>query len=193
MSKRLPDGIFAVCALDGAPVSAAEASLLADAQGMVEELGKAGERLILMVVDHSHERGDTGCCTDRGQSLALLGDLDDTSAVAAQLKLPLQTPACLLALHAFRRWGDEAPRHLPGLWTLLLWEETTLTLTMACSAQLRDPVHVARQGNRVAVSSSLLLLSRMPWMEKQFDPQGRRCPDSSCRLKPVIMGIMRLS
>lgn len=172
MSRRLPDGIFSVCSLDGAPVSAAEASLLSDADGVVEQHGQAGERLMLMVVDHAPDRGDTGCCSDRGQTLALLGDLDDAPALAAQLDLPPQSPACLLALYAFRRWGDEAPRHLPGLWTLLLWEGTTRTLTLACSAQLRDPVYVARVGDRIAVSSSLLHLSRMPWLEKKYDYQG---------------------
>lgn len=172
MSALLPDGIFAVCALAGAPVSAAEAIPFQTGQGVVDKHGQIGEALLLMVVDHTPDRGDTGCFTDRGQTLAFLGDLDDRAALAVALSLPPQTPASQLALYAFRRWGDAAPGHLEGLWTLLLWEKSPRCLTLACSRQLRDQLYVARVGDRVAISSSLLQLSRLPWLDKRFDSLG---------------------
>jgi asparagine synthase (glutamine-hydrolysing) len=172
MSQLLPDGIIAICALSGAPVSAAENALFEDVQGVVEQYGKVDQAMRLIVVDQTPERGDTGVWTAQGQMLVFLGDLDDGPALAAELNFPPHTSASQLVLHALHRWGDMAPRHLPGLWTLLLWETSSRCLTLVSSLQLRNQIYVARVGDRLAISSSLLHLSRLPWMGKHFDPQG---------------------
>jgi asparagine synthase (glutamine-hydrolysing) len=164
IAEPTPAGIYALAALDGAPL--AEAGLKTLGLDQVEHVGSLAARALDPQVSaiHTWRTGD--------ELTLLAGYLDEPEELAATLGMNAATPPAQLAAVALDRLGNEAPAHLLGEWSLLRWDSRTRKLTLAISENTRDPLFVAHAGNLVAVSPSAWLLGGLDWVGRALDPAG---------------------
>ena len=60
---------------------------------------------------------------------------------------------------AWRRWGEEMPRHLEGMFAFVLWDRRTKTLFAATDAFGEKPLYLAREGGRWLFASLLTAIA----------------------------------
>ncbi|BGE84885.1 hypothetical protein Ms3S1_13210 [Methylosinus sp. 3S-1] len=102
----------------------------------------------------------------------MLGYLDEPQELAVRLGLPVDSGFALLAAAAHARFGAEAPAHMLGEWSCLVWRAEERRLALMTSRALRDPVLHARKGASVVLAPSIHALRRLPWMPNDIDPEG---------------------
>lgn len=114
---------------------------------------------------------DAATCAHAGGVLTLfLGRLDEPAAVARWLGMAAGTPDAALADAAFVRCGPDIRTRLHGEWTFARWDGRALVL-IASIAQ-RDPLLYAVRGSRIAIGPDLRQLSRIAWIDADFDAAG---------------------
>lgn len=69
---------------------------------------------------------DASVAVDDGLAVVFTGVLDNADALAAELGITGGIPSASVCLAAHRRWGDDAPRHLRGLWALVVTDGRTV-------------------------------------------------------------------
>lgn len=163
-------GLYAIASLDGAPIAAEDRAALGLApRNPTDPLVAPG--LVARVVDAEGIGGVTDQVSSGDEHLLFLGELDDPASLAAELGRVGAGPATI-ALLALRRWGDDAAHRLEGEWSLLHWNAQRRVLQIGVSRALRDVIHFATDGVRVAVSSELRWLGALPWVGSEIDPIG---------------------
>lgn len=89
----------------------------------------------------------------RGKLLALAwGRLRNRAALAGTLGCAEDTPAALLALHAYERWGEDYPAYIEGPVFSCVMDAGADLLVMSRDRMGEKPVFFARQGDSVAFS-----------------------------------------
>ncbi|MFN4096424.1 MAG: asparagine synthase-related protein [Sphingomonas sp.] len=155
-------GLYGLFDLDGAPPDPQAATALGFAPG------EPGTPLVA-AVDLADP--DAATCAHAGGALTLfLGRLDEPAAVAEWLGMATGTPHAALAEAAFARSGPGIRTRLHGEWTFARWDGRALVL-IASIAQ-RDPLLYAVRGSRIAIGPDLRQLSRIAWIDADFDPAG---------------------
>lgn len=118
----------------------------------------------------AHAIGAAGVASDDAGQCWFLGEIEDANAVAATLGCAPEPAA--IALAAMRHWGPATTDHLAGEWSLLFWSAAERTLWLGTSRQMRDRLYYAFDGDRFAVSSDFVRLSRVSWIGAAFDTLG---------------------
>ena len=99
------------------------------------------------------------------------GRLDDRVRLAQALDLDRVdgVPDGLLACRAVERWGEDAPRHLLGEYTLAAWHDGERRLMMASDPLGTRTVYYCRLGDLFLFSSTLRGLLAMPQVCRTID------------------------
>lgn len=102
----------------------------------------------------------------------LIGDLDEPEELARLVGLAERSDPLTLACAAFERFGDRAPRRMPGSWLLARWKTAGATLDLLMAEQVRDTCYVAVDAGRVAIAPELTYLARLDWVDDDPDPRN---------------------
>lgn len=165
--------VTALCRLDGAGLAVSDLRALgfdpsessgaivysAIAEGIAEKAGITGsERRVSLLAGHPSLRGWRS---------------DDLSPVALMQSL-------------FDRHGDQLPAQVDGEWIFLDWRPGKLAI--ALSRQRRDWLFVARQGNKLALSSDVLRLAALDWVGRDLDTIGTAAALGRSPLRAALSG-----
>ena len=160
----LKSGVYGLFRLDGGPIDRGDAQSLG--LTVVGDPGAALAHSIDPHAPHAISRAE-----DTQGLTILLGELEETQALAARFSLPSSAPPAVLARAALRRFGAETPSEMIGEWSLLHWDPAG-RLVLMMSAARRDPLLFAVDGPRVAVAPDLFRLARVPWIGTAVDEAG---------------------
>lgn len=105
----------------------------------------------------SHLPGDRPPRIVREGSFVVIGDLriDDRDAIAGSLGVDRSMQDIELFAHAWSRWGHDAPSHILGDFSLVVWDEDSRTLTCVRDRFGVRPLYLARAGNGFIASDVL--------------------------------------
>lgn len=123
--------------------------------------------------------GDSYLCSANNLAICFAGRLINSHELAAQFGEP-ETAVASNILSAYRRWGDDFPRHLLGEFALALWDHENRRLLLARDVSGYRPLHFAAAGCRFLFSSQareLLLHADIP-----LAPNEERIAHWLCRL-----------
>lgn len=166
MSDPMPraSGLYGLFNLDGAPIGADDARLLgmAPPQAPIDwQIDGHDSRAPWTVSRHS----------EAGTTAVLVGEVADAADLAARLGLADSAPQAEIAMAALDRFGSDTPTEMIGEWSLL-HRRPSGQLTLMTGGALRDRIHYAIRGARVAVASDLFRLARIGWIGNQIDEAG---------------------
>ncbi len=175
-------GLYAIAALDGAPLDARERDVL----GFDETTAQRFDEFAVQAVDRE-EGGRAAHLLERpDETIAFLGYLDEPAELAAALGMTADAAPAALAGGALERFGAEAPQRMLGEWSLLRWHAPSRELTVLASEALRDPLYFAFNGKRAAIAAEPRMLARLPWVGAALDPTGMALYLSRARLRRVL-------
>lgn len=175
-------GVYALASLDGAPLDRKDLDVLelADSRRAFQE---SVTGLAVRLVDSAWAEGSISFFRTPHELVAFLGYLDEPEDLAGTLGLDARTAQAELAIAAVERFGAEAPGRMVGEWSLLRWRMQDRRLTLLSSENCRDVMYFATDGNRVAVASEMLRLTRLPWVGREIDRLGFALSVSRARLR----------
>lgn len=176
-------GLYALVSLDEAPLQQVELDVLGLSAAMSGPHAFASGVAVAAV---DPDANALGLLKTSAGITAFAGFLDEPEELAATLGLAAETPAVALALHALRRFGDEAPMRLVGEWSLFHFDLQGRVLTLLSSLAYRDPMHYAIYGQTVAISPDMLTLCRLPGVGRRIDPEGFALSVSRARLRAFM-------
>ena len=173
--------IAGIVALDGAPVDAALAGRMA---GFLASRSPDGTRTWIdgsIALVHGLLRTD-----DMGDDVPQPLTGDGTRWIAADARIDgrhdlvdalraggidaaADAPAAELVLHALRRWGDDAPRHLLGDFAFAAWDGERRRLLCARDPFGIKPLYYARTSRAFVFSSSLDCVRLHPAVPGELD------------------------
>lgn len=109
--------------------------------------------------------------SDAISTILLVGEIYGTEELASKLGLAQDTPVACLAKAALAKFGSDTPAELLGEWSLFN-RTVDGKLTLMIGSAMRDRVHYAIMGSRVAVASDLFRLARIGWIGSTVDEAG---------------------
>lgn len=130
--------IFGLVRFDGRPVAQEDLERMAEpirhwgGPGGVWHDAHAG--LGMLVDDRTPQSAVAPIPMRDGSVVIAIGRLDDRDELARELSCDADSPDAAILAAAWERWGDEAPRHLHGDWSLAAWSPRARRLFLA-----RDP------------------------------------------------------
>lgn len=80
-----------------------------------------------------------------------------------------QQPDSAFVREAYERWGEAAPAHLMGIFSLAVWRPRERSLFCAISRTGSQPIYFAHHGRRFAFSSTLGGLFHLPEVSRTLD------------------------
>ena len=163
----MKNGLYALAALDGAPLDPAVADAIFAGLSTEPVRGASFAAIARDPRPDAAARHDEGSCAD-----LFLGSLDEADGLRRRLGLPAHANNARIAGAAQDRWGVEAARTLGGEWTLLRWDGRAGTLVLLLSECLRDSCYYAVSEGRVAVAPTLVRLAGLDGVNGDFDPDG---------------------
>lgn len=161
-------GIYGLFNLNGAPVAARDAQLLGLPQ-------MAGPQSWQAAGHDAHFPNAVSQHEGRSGFTLLVGEIEETDALAASLGLQSDIHPAALAEAALARFGSELPSKLIGEWSLL-HRTPNGRLTLMLSAAKRDRLHYAVRGKRVAIAPNLFALAQLEWVGKAINDAGLLFP-----------------
>ena len=178
-------GVYALVSLTGAPLDPEDLRSMglqddADHNGMRRAPG-----LAVRLCDDMPQGEATSFAETSTGIAALAGFLEEAEDLRIELGLPDASPAAL-AWAAVERFGAAASSRMAGQWTLLHWDVRERKLTLLTSETWRDPVYWASREGRVAVAPAPLDLTPLPWVGREFDPQGVALYLSRAALRRIL-------
>jgi asparagine synthase (glutamine-hydrolysing) len=131
---------------------------------------KVAHRQRVVTPDDVGERQPWPAWGGRGW-VCFAGRLDDRYRLAQALDLERADgiPDGLLACRAVERWGEDAPGHLLGEYTLAAWHDADRRLLMASDPLGTRTVYYSRLNDLVLFSSTLRGLLAMPSVSRTID------------------------
>ncbi len=157
-------GIYGLVNCNGAPVAIEDAGAL----GMPVPIEAASWQ----IEGHDpHSPGAVQHHSDADGKTLLVGEIAAPSELAARLGLSKATPIARIAAAALARFGVDTPAEMLGEWSLL-HRSSAGALTLMIGPAIRDRVHYAAIGPRVAVSPDLFRLARIDWIGRELDEAG---------------------
>lgn len=162
----MKSGIYALAALDGAPLEPGDRAIVF-AGREAPPLNAAG----CLLAAQDADAGAISAQREGDRIELLLGSLDEPEEAARALGLDPRVPPTALAAAAHDRWGVATAVRLSGEWLLARWDGSARTLTLLMSECARDDCYFAVAGGRVAVAPTLAGLARLPWVDDDFDAE----------------------
>lgn len=155
-------GLYALVALDGAPIAPEDAIAL----GFPPETSP----ILARAVDGAMP-GAINVALSPDRVTLFLGYFDEPEELCEMLGLPHASDPIALARAGFERCGADLPAAAIGEWSLLDWRADHGLTVMSSSAR-RDPVFFSRRGKLVAISPSLHSLGKLGWIDRSIDEAG---------------------
>ncbi len=82
-------------------------------------------------------------------------------------------PDSVILAAAWEKWGEDTPAHLLGDFALAVWDDRHASLTLACDQTMGGrPIFYHVSDARIAFSTSLAELLRVPDVPRDLDPHG---------------------
>jgi asparagine synthase (glutamine-hydrolysing) len=110
------------------------------------------------------DQGVTGPLADEASGLAIVfdGRIDNREALLDDLEIEAGCPEPLVALHAYRRWGRDAPARLIGDFAFAIWDSSRRTLFCARDRLGVRPFYFADTPRAFVFASELQAVLRHP-------------------------------
>jgi asparagine synthase (glutamine-hydrolysing) len=130
--------IFGLVRFDGRPVARQDVERMAEplrhwgGEGGIWHDARAG--LGMLADSRTPQSAGTPILLSDGSVVIAIGRLDNREELARELACNAESPDSAIMAAAWERWGDDAPRHLHGDWSLAAWSPYTRRLFLA-----RDP------------------------------------------------------
>jgi len=178
-------GVYALVSLNGAPLDPEDLRRLGLEENAELEGLRRASGMAVRIVDDMPQREATSFAETASGVVALAGFLEEADELRTELGLPEASPAAL-AWAGVERFGSAASSRMAGQWTLLHWEVRERKLTVLTSETWRDPVYWASREGRVAIAPAPLDLAVLPWVGREFDPQGVALYLSRAGLRKIL-------
>jgi asparagine synthase (glutamine-hydrolysing) len=157
-------GIYGLFNLDGAPIDSRDALILGLAPPTEPQSWQAAGHDAYFEGAISSHQSETGFTL-------IVGEVEETKALAATLGLRREVSPAALAAAALKQFGSDLPAELIGEWSLL-HRAPNGHLTLMLSAAQRDRLFYAINGKRVAVAPNLFAVSKISWVGNTVDESG---------------------
>ncbi len=157
-------GVYGLFCLDGAPVAAT------DAYKMGMEPPPTNQSWLMEGHD-TYAPEVAQLHSDANGSTLIVGQISGTDDLAARLGLVRDAPTAHIARTALARFGADTPAEMLGEWSLL-HRSVNGRVTVMAGPAVRDRLHYALVGPRLAVAPNLFSLAQIDWVGVDVDEAG---------------------
>lgn len=157
-------GLYGLFCVDSAPISATDA----------RHLGISVPQMPTSWLIDGHDSHFSDAVhrhSGTGGDIVLVGQIAEADEFASRLGLARNAPVAAIAAAAFARFGAQTPAEMLGEYSLLN-RAIDGRLTLMIGPTMRDRLHYAKVGARVAVAPDLFRLARIDWVGNDVDEAG---------------------